>query len=207
VTIGDIIELAKSTELRQIAIKNDDKAILQLINLGVVEIHKRFQLKQKETIIQLVEGVSAYQMPEDFMWLISAYGEVPEGEVGQVELPVNVDSDPLSVNVIEFNKVQVPLVVDGEYISLIYVAQPEWITYDDGGEYKNKLVELPVQMIDSLLFYIGYKGNAILDNSHTPDEDIRLRRFLHSLDTVKYNGMINMSSVNMDDRIVTKGFV
>ena len=75
ITAREFIKLAKNSELKQLAIANDEEAVLGYINLGLLELYKRLPVKTKEHIIDLEDGVDEYEMPEDFLWIVAAYAE------------------------------------------------------------------------------------------------------------------------------------
>lgn len=204
-TVQEVIDLAKTSELKSLAIGNDENVVLGYLNMGVLELYKRFPLKVEEHIIELQEGVSIYEMPQDFMWIIAAYGEVDEDdEINVVNiLPVNKEDDPLSINTIGWNKVQVPLSVTGAYISIIYSASPYWYKVTDLEEN----LDLPPQMLDALLDYIAYKGHASIDSGVNTEDSVFYQKFEAACNKVLTAGMFNMDDMNMDSRIKDKGFV
>ena len=109
-TIRQVIDLAKASELTGLPVASKDETVLGFINLGVLELYKRFTLRVEEWIIALEDGQSYYTAPEDFMWIIAAYGEIGVDSVMQVNvLPVNEEDNPLSINTVGWNKILIPL--------------------------------------------------------------------------------------------------
>ena len=160
-TVRQVIDLAKTSELNGLSIASKDDVILGFINLGVLELYKRFTLRNEEYIIELVDGVDIYTMPANYMWAVAAYGEVDIRSTEIVnQLPINEEDNPLSVNSVGWNKLQVPVAVNGAYISIIYVASPEVYTIDN----LDAEIDLPPQMLEALLAYVGYKGNSTIDS-------------------------------------------
>lgn len=201
-TVRQIADLAKNSELNGIALANRDEAVIGFMNLGILELHKRFQLKVEEYVITLVDGQDIYSMPNDYMWIVAAYGEVDIRSTETVnELPINEEDNPLSINTVGWNKVQVPVSVAGTYVSIIYVAKPE--TYVMGDDE----VDLPPQMIDALLAFIGYKANAAIDSGVQTEDSAWYQRFEHACDKLREYGMINGDDMYMNQRITTRGFV
>ena len=201
-TVRQIADLAKNSELNGIALANRDEAVIGLMNLGILELHKRFQLKVEEYVITLVDGQDIYSMPNDYMWIVAAYGEVDIRSTETVnELPINEEDNPLSINTVGWNKVQVPVSVAGAYVSIIYVAKPE--TYVMGDDE----VDLPPQMIDALLAFIGYKANAAIDSGVQTEDSAWYQRFEHACDKLREYGMLNGDDMYMNKRLSTRGFV
>lgn len=203
-TIRNVIDLAKTSELNGIVVGNDDSIVLGFINLGMLELYKRFSLKNEEYILNLVDGVDIYTMPSDFMWLVAAYGEVDIRSTETVnQLPINEEDNPLSVNTVSWNKVQVPVPITGSYISIIYVASPPVYTLDN----LNDSIDLPPQMVEALLAYIGYKGNSTIDSGVQTEDNVWYIRFDSSCAKLREYGAITSDDMYMNKRLSTRGFV
>ena len=108
-TVRQVIDLAGTSELNGLMIAGKDEVVLGFINLGVLELYKRFALRNEEYIIELVDGVDIYTMPANYMWAVAAYGEVDIRSTETVnQLPINEEDNPLSVNSVGWNKLQIP---------------------------------------------------------------------------------------------------
>ena len=203
-TVKQVIDLAKASELAGLPAASKDETVLGFINLGVLELYKRFTLSVEEWIIALEDGQSYYTAPEDFMWIIAAYGEVGMDSVQEVNvLPVNEEDNPLSINTVGWNKVQVPLSVTGAYVSIIYAATPEVYSITD----MNKTVNIPPQMIEALLAYIGWRANSTIDTGIQTEDTVWYNRFESSCSRLEVKGFINANDVVMTNRLNMRGFV
>lgn len=203
-TIEQIIALAKVSELNGLKVADNNEAILGFINLGMLELYKRFSLKVEEYVIELDDLVDIYTMPSNYMWIVAAYGEVDIRSTETVnELPINEEDNPLSVNTVGWNKLQVPLSVTGSYISIIYVARPEMYSITDLGVD----IDLPPQMIESLLAYIGYRANTAIDTGIQTEDNAWYIRFDSSCNKIRQESMINSDDMFMNGRISKRGFV
>lgn len=203
-TVQTIIDLAKSGELKNIAVKNDVDAILGYINLGMIELYKRFPLKVEEHVIELEDGTEVYTMPSDFMWMVAAYDEVPEDSDDIVAvIPINEEDNLLSINTVAWNKVQVPVTVDGAYISIIYVASPETITSSN----LEDEIDLPPQMIEALLNYIGYRGHGSVNGEINAENNTHLMRFEASCKRIDKMGMFTSDDLDMSSKFYSRGWV
>ena len=203
-TVRQVIDLAKASELTGLPAASKDETVLGFINLGVLELYKRFTLSVEEWIIALEDGQSYYTAPEDFMWIIAAYGEVGMDSVQEVNvLPVNEEDNPLSINTVGWNKVQVPLSVTGAYVSIIYAATPE--VYSVTG--MDKTVNIPPQMIEALLAYIGWRANSTIDTGIQTEDTVWYNRFESSCSRLEVKGFINANDVVMTNRLNMRGFV
>ena len=203
-TVKQVIDLAKASELTGLPAASKDETVLGFINLGVLELYKRFTLSVEEWIIALEDGQSYYTAPEDFMWIIAAYGEVGMDSVQEVNvLPVNEEDNPLSINTVGWNKVQVPLSVTGAYVSIIYAATPEVYSVTD----MNKTVNIPPQMVEALLAYIGWRANSTIDTGIQTEDTVWYNRFESSCSRLEVKGFINANDMVMTNRLNMRGFV
>ena len=203
-TVKQVIDLAKASELTGLPVASKDETVLGFINLGVLELYKRFTLSVEEWIIALEDGQSYYTAPEDFMWIIAAYGEVGMDSVQEVNvLPVNEEDNPLSINTVGWNKVQVPLSVTGAYVSIIYAATPEVYGITD----INKPVNIPPQMVEALLAYIGWRANSTIDTGIQTEDTVWYNRFESSCSRLEVKGFINANDMVMTNRLNMRGFV
>lgn len=204
-TLQELIDTAKYSELNTLAVKNNTDAIITFVNLGIVELYKRFALKTEEHIITLQDGVTVYTMPEDFMYIIAAYEEVPDGATyNSVSVPINEENNPFSLNTISYDQVQIPLTVAGGYISIIYVPKPTKMTNLD------LAVELPIpgQLVTPLLDFIAYRGHAGITNNMQEEGNVNYLRFERNCEKAKDLGVgIAPDDVSMVGRIDTRGFV
>ena len=213
-TVREVLDMARFGELRNLKLgDSEEAAIVSYINLGLIELYKRFPLSIKETILELGNTLgNEYTLPEDCMWLISAYGEVPENQskFRTYELSINDENDPLSINTVGWNKVQIPVTAAGAYVSLIYAASPdstERVTYDENGYYKDENIALPVQLIEPLLFYIGYRAHGAMDGNIQSESNTHYMRFDKSCEKIKTEGMFTNDDMNMRYRVSERGFV
>lgn len=203
-TVGQVIELAKVSELNGLKIGENTTSVLGFLNLGMLELYKRFSLKVEEYIITLEDMVDIYVMPSNYMWVIAAYGEVDIRSTEVVnELPINEEDNPLSVNTVGWNKIQVPVSVSGAYISIIYVARPEMYEVGD----IDVELDLPPQMIEPLLAYIGYRANATIDSGVQSEDNAWYIRFENSCNKIRQESMINSDDMFMNSRISKRGFI
>lgn len=203
-TIQEVIDLAKNSELRNLNAGTDD-AILGYVNLALIELYKRFALKVEEEVIALQDEQEIYTMPSDFMWLVAAYGEVPEDNKTDLVniLPINEEDNPLSINMVSWNQVQIPLSVAGSYVSVIYRAKPSYLSNTD----LNTEIQLPVQMLEPLLSYIGYKAHASIDASLQEENNSYYQRFEIQCERIQSEGMFTSDDLSMSDRLKSRGFV
>jgi len=209
-TVQQIIDMAKAGELKNLVLDTD--TILAALNLGIIELYKRFPLRVEEAIVTLgnkeyykMDGTDPdVDMPTDapYMWIVRAYGEVPmDCDVSVNELPINDEDNLLSINTVNWCTIQVPASIDNETISLIYVAAPVLLTAGD----LNKTLPIPPQLYEALLHYVGYRAHGALDGNIQAENSTHYQRFEASCQRAKESGMYTTDSMEMDRDM--KGFV
>ena len=209
-TAQQVIDLAKAGELKTLAIKDNVTAVVGFINLGLIELYKRFPIETKEYIIEAIANEDKYVMPSDYMWLYAAYKykitqtDPLKASALDIEyLPINCSDCEQSVNTIGYNKVQIGNIEVGSIYSLEYVASPTLVTENT----LNEDLPLPDQMIEALLNYIGYRGHGSVDGKINSESNTHYQRFELSVNRIKKEGMFSAESVDMPTRISDKGFV
>lgn len=202
--------MAKAGELKNLVLDTD--TILAALNLGIIELYKRFPLRVEEAIVTLgnkeyykMDGTDPdVDMPTDapYMWIVRAYGEVPmDCDVSVNELPINDEDSLLSINTVNWCTIQVPASIDNETISLIYVAAPVLLTAGD----LNKTLPIPPQLYEALLHYVGYRAHGALDGNIQAENSTHYQRFEASCQRAKESGMYTTDSMEMNRDM--KGFV
>ena len=187
---SDIINLAKSTELRQLGVKDDEQAVLGFLNLGILELHKRFAIKQEEAIITMRNGKSIYRLDgldidvsmeegaiTNFLITTAVWNE--QGE----EVVINDEDDPKSIMTPEYNVIEVPVITDQAQLSVIYRCAPDF-TCDYGDD-----VAVPPQMIEALLHYIGYRAHGTISSDVKLENNTHYIRFRASCDRINERGL------------------
>lgn len=206
--LQDVINAARHSELGGVAVRNDNEAIITFLNLGMLELHKRFPLKMKEHVITLQVGVSMYALPDDYMYILSASddsdttAENPDAPL--VGVSVNDNKDQRGIFIPSYQEVQVPSVDDRTFISLIYVAKPTNYTIDN----LEDEVDLPETLINCLLHYIGYKGHLGIKGDAQSENNAHWFRFDRACKEARDLGVAYpVDTWAMPDRLGDRGFV
>jgi hypothetical protein len=200
--VSQIISLAASSELRSLAVRTDTDAIMGFINLGVLELYKRFTLKSEEAIITLQNGKTLYtldgtdsdvSMPnaENYLIVIECYNE--SGDI----IPMNDETNPLGIMTPGYNTIEVPNVTEGERISVIYRSSIPFATSTSDN------ITLPPQLLEALLHYIGYRGNSTVSADAKLQNNTHYMRFDRSCQRVIDQGLVivdDMESYKFDQR-------
>lgn len=203
--VEDIIHLARYSELNNIHMKDDTSAILAFVNLGIVELYKRFPLKRVEIEIPIVENQTIYDLPSDFMYATSSYQKVKIGSFTKDEnLPLNDEQECPSVFFPSYNKIQISEDIDNTKIFLIYVPKPVKYTMMD----MKTEVDMPEPLIDCLLHFIGYKAHLGIRSDSQSENNTHYARFERSIKKAKELGICPSTDYyRVTNRIYERGFV
>jgi hypothetical protein len=218
-TANEVIALARAGELRQLstAIKDDTTTLIGFINLGMLELYKRFVLRTDEAIITLVDGKVVYSLDGtdtdvemgdgDFMYLISAYGEsdkIDDYTFDDKILPINEEDNIFSINTISYNKIQIPLITEGAFISIIYASKPTKVTSAN----LDTELDIPDQFVKPLLHYLGYEAHGSMDGNVQDENNAHYLRFEASCNKLRELGIgIAPDDISMGSRIRIRGFI
>lgn len=199
--LHELLNLCRYSELTGLAVKNDTEAVLSFINLGLIALYTRFPLRTEEHIIDLIDGKTIYDLPADFMHITGAFEASGKGVA--INLPINEEGNPLSVNTINFSQVQIPLSITGTYVSIVYAAKPPYLTTDD----LDREVPVPPQLLQPLLNFVAFKGHGAVRIDGQGQADIYYMRYKRSCDDVEKQGTaIASDDLSMNSRISSRGF-
>ena len=209
-----ILEQARSGELAGLStVDKTDEKVVSYINLALIALYNRFQLATEEAIITLRPDipknvytlnstdadvrVAGQPMTDDeFMSIIAAY------EDNGTEIPVNDDANPYSIFTVSYNQVQVPLLVDNGYISIVYRKNPKLVTSTVG----TTDVPLPMQFLEPLLHYVGYRAHGAVDGNVNAENNTHYTRYITSCNILESAGVLTADDT-ISAPIRTKGYV
>jgi len=206
-TVQDVIEYAKAGELSQLAVKEDTPentaSILTYINLGLIELYKRFTLRTEEAIVTMRDGTTTYVLDGtdsnvDITAEVNRILEVYDETGAYVEL--NSETDPLSILTPTWNSIQVPYPSEGDTLSVIYTAPPIKM------ENTTDVLPIPMTLLEALLHYIGYRAHGSVDGAINSENNTHYMRFDASCKRVKADGLITQDDLSSPD-VNSKGFV
>ena len=220
-TVREVVDLAQNSELKNIAVGRENATVIGYINLGLIELYKRFPIETDEVVIRLGDpsdpcyiSDTTYKMPNNYMGIIAAYDEQPDDSVSMIgnQIPINEEENPESIMTMGFNKIQVPAAPYGAYISIIYSAGPSLIIssslLDSSGNFINDAdIPLPYFMMEPLLHYIGYRGYLSLNADVNTDNNTHYMRFDASCRRILELGLLTGDDVDASIRFIDKGFV
>ena len=203
----DIINFAVHGELKQLSISNisadnadrveNIAAIISYINLGIIELYKRFGLAtQSRELTDLTHGFS-YTMEDDFLYITNCTGN----DEAETDIPLNDETAALSV----FQPTPYQLYIaktdeaDERITSIFvtYIAVPALI------KSSKDVIPLSYQYVEALLNYIAYRGHAAVSGNTNEENNAYYLRFEASCNNITNDGLItpdNQSNNKLDDR-------
>lgn len=215
--ILDVITLVRSSELKGLSEANmTDAKIIGFINLGVIELSKKFSVATKVEVIRTSPYTNVYTLRNtDVIQVLEIYDSNGK-ELIRYDM---IDSIGYDYRLVGFNTFM--LNREEQYITeydaitgidimdevstpdrelaVVYRAVADKVTSEDDE------LTIPDMFIDALLSYIGYKANSAL--ATTEFETTRLwNRYMNSVNEIVlagYDSYIDLPSRN----IGTKGFV
>lgn len=204
--VQDAITLVQKDVLQQLHLKDDKEAIIGFMNLGILEIHKRFNLWQEEAMITMVEGTTKYLLDEsdpnvsidlsthDVLMIEELYA--PDG----TPISLNDETDPYGVWTPQPHVIETLLPIVSGDVSVIYRATPKFL-YNDA-----QTIPLPPQFYEALFNYVGYRGHASVSGDLKTENNTHFMRFVDSCELLKREGLV--AADNLDStKFVDRGFV
>ena len=214
-----LLEQARGGELAVFSDKDKtDKIIVSYINMALIALYNRFQLSTEEAIITLqtapartiytldstdaaVKVGNAAMSDDDVMSILDAFDESGR------HVPINDENSPFSIYTVSYNQVQIPLLENGTYISIIYRKNPTLVTYSEtNGITDEKTVDIPLQLLEPMLHYIGYRAHGSVNGNANTENSAHYMRFEESCRRV-----VELGILTADDTVGTtvsyKGFV
>jgi len=214
--ISEVITLARSSEIKQLKISEDDIALLGFVNLGVLEIHKRFGLIRAEVPIALVSGVTTYTLdgqdanvPIDLSKHEFIKIEAIDNAKGipvtinnkQRPLPLKINKEGYSVTTPEVNVIKIPTAVKlPETLTVGYRVSPKFAVAH------TETLLVPVQFIEAVILYIAYKAQLSVKAGIKDENNTYFLRFDAECKRIRAEGLYvedDLSSTKFEDR----GFV
>lgn len=214
-----ILQQARSGELSSLSAKDKtDEKIVTYINLALIALYGRFQLATEEAIIRLRPDIAKtvytldssdhdvmvgnrYLNDEEFMSIVAAFDEAGN------QLVVNDTKDATSVLTVGYNQVQVPLLADSGYVSLVYRKNPDLVVYvDNVGSAIDDDVHLPLQLLEALLHYVGYRAHGAVDGNVNTENNTHYMRFEKACQRAEELGVMTADDT-MSLSVQAKGYV
>lgn len=210
-TVADVLEDAKYGELAQLGIVKNltnadpatvetaERKIVSYINLGLIELFKRFDLRTEETSLIMDVNITVYTLtPPLLNNILAVYDEAG------VSIPLNLEEDPNSINTPSYNTLQIPNPSDGGGIFVLYNSAPERLQWN--ADLSTIPVPIPPSMLEALLHYVGYRGHGATDGNVDAENNTHYMRFEKSCQTLTTLGLIATQAIETGLTLEEKGF-
>jgi len=206
--LREILHIAKTTELKQIVVGEDEDYVLSLLNLALIEVYGKLNLIQEEQIIPINPGQTRYLLQDNTLRILQAFDQ--DGN----ELPINDPNDPRSIfhpTPYELHVTEPNVVTAGESpynkpltnISLIISTTPPYIAKDS-----IDLVDLvvPPWLLEPILAYMAYRAFLSMNGDQNGESASQFQRYMATMNAVVQSGYLNLG-VTTNLKLNEKGFV
>lgn len=215
-----VLAQARSGELDSLSKKDKtDEKVVGYINLALIALYSRFQLATEEAIIRLRPDlpktiytmnstdadvtVNGLPMTDDeFMSVVAAYNE--DGTA----IKVNDEKSPYGIFTVSYNQLQIPLLDNNTFVSVIYRQNPTLVvpTYDGNGNASEADVPVPMQLLECLLHYVGYRAHGAVNGAINTEHNTHYMRYEAACKQAEQLGILTPDDVNHDS-VEKKGYV
>jgi hypothetical protein len=201
--VTEAITLLKNAELKQLAIKDDKEAVLGFINLGVLELHKRFRLLTG--VVNFTMGSTPdYRIGPNNPGIPDFNGQhqvvqIERVEADDVELPINSPFRADSVSIRSYDLIHIPKQEEGTEITVYYRAAPINLVDVD------LAIQLPPQFMEALFNYVGYRGHSSVKGDLKSENSSHYQRFEQSCKNIIFQGLDIIDNLE-SDKFTTRGF-
>lgn len=193
--VSEVMRLAK-IRMSNIAVSKDESAMLSLINLGVSELYRRFDLRIKSETVQINDNLAIYELRSpDVAMLLSLFNRKGE-ELKQTDV---LDSSNYDFKLVTYRTFMLRKPFNG----LIYaVYKASAIPLAD----MNDTIDLPDSMIEALLAHIAYSGYYTINRDNMNESAVYFQRFEAACANLEMQGYkIALSTERM--AVAAKGYV
>ena len=176
-----------------------DKKLLSMLNSALIDLYTIFKLETKEAIISLdVTGVKTiYSFDGTDPDVLTEGQPISVGSFmsfvcinnddGSVSL-FNDDDDPLSLFTPEWNKVEVALVEDRKFVSVIYKTNPTMYSTNDIA--LDPDVNIPLFFIEPISLFVGWKVYNAINAKQQMDNNTYYMRYKVAIENIINRGLI-----------------
>jgi len=193
-TVKDVIILAKNSDLRKVAVRDDDSVILQYINLAVIELYRRFNIKTKQYDIDILPTQIKYTIPDDVAYIVKAY------DVNDKPISINNEDDKFGIMTDTYNSIQYVNHNDNTKLKLLCSVTPDRLVNI------NDKVPLPDTYIEAVLNYIGYKALGSINGNVDAENNTHYTRFIMSCKNLRTSGATHTNYREVNN-FENRGFV
>jgi hypothetical protein len=214
VNISEAIEILINSELKQLSLSDDKKAIIGYINTAITVLYSRFDLWEEVAVVTMVDGVNKYTIDEqdtnvaldntdhEFIMINSIFDKEDEKiEISIKEIDYKIKVPRYGkIEVPKYNIIKVETPIEGDTLKVNYKAAPKFLTYE------KQAIPLPPQYFEALFHYVGYRAHASVNGDIKGENNTHFMRFEQSCKLIKSQGLQNEDSMQVF-KFEASGFV
>ena len=204
--VKDFFTLCKVGVVKQFSF--DDATLMAFLNLGITELHKKYNLVMREQIIEVNSERKEYTLLADVMQVTAVYTDTKflstNTVLGNSEIalmPLNDANSPFSVYTPSKGVLVVSYPKDNQVLSVLYKASPLEYTLED----LDNEFDIEAQYISPLVLYIGYLANLSLES--VPGQTMAMLGMFNQACMEIENYGLNPTSTVFNDKLNMRGFV
>ena len=204
--VSEAIEILSKSELKQLSLSEDKEAIIGYLNMGITEIHKRFDLWEETATVTMVAGVNKYTISQEdtnvaldsvdheFIMITSIFDKEDE------KIEINLQKSDYKIKIPRYNVIKIGVPVAGDTLKVNYKAAPKFLTFE------KQPIPLPPQYFEALFHYVGYRAHASVDGDIKAENNTHFMRFDQSCKRIAIQGLQNEDSMQIF-KLEERGFV
>lgn len=187
--LQEIVDILKTTELKQIVIGENDAQIISLLNLALIDVYARLNILQEEQIVRLEAGKTRYQMQDNSQRILQIYGK-PKNQDEYEEIPINDIKDERSVFTPQPFVLHVPIPEDGKVLSVMHSVSPPYVTTQN---ITTLDFIVPPQLMEPIVNYVGYRAYKSMDGSEQTEMATHYKAYINSIKETQKLGLVHQS--------------
>jgi hypothetical protein len=236
--LSEVFDYLSYGELRQVFVGGDDGGVqpakypqlVTNINLGLIELYKRFPINTRELTLQLYSHITMYTLHTDFAqsdpnvsgetYKYILDDDAPENnftddillithvynEIGE-EFPLNDLDIETSVFTPTPTTLQMQYPDSENTLSVIYRAYPEKIAYVGLTDPTTVTLALPAQFLEALTAFVAYRHFAPLNvGQENGDANFYYAKFEAACNLINHLGTLNQDT-NMNMKFQERGWI
>lgn len=205
--LTEIVDILKSTELKQIVVGEDDVQVLSLLNLALIDVYSKFNILQEEQVITIKEGVTRYTLQDNSQAVMQVFcrnldENPPDGYDAYEEVPINDINCDESVFTPQPYILHVPNPDVGKEYSVIQSVSPPYITVDNVNTVD---FLIPPQLMEPLVNYVGYRAYISMNGDEQAESSSHYRRYMRSVQDVQKRGLVHYTILT-NTKTTDRGF-
>lgn len=203
--LRELYDILKNVELKQIIVGEQEEQIISLMNTAIIEVYGKFSILQEEHIINIVDGVTRYRLPEHTQRVVQVYvrntsTEPLKGKDAFKEIPLNDINCDNSVFTPQPYILHVPNPDEGKVYSVISIVSPPYITKDN----INTLdFVVPDQYMEPIVEYVAYRAYKSMNGSEQTEIATHYASYNRACDNIRKKGLAQdnmMTNMKLTER-------